>query len=292
MSFATIESIVDVDRYPLHRPRSAAVARLVREGRAKLEQDALFTMPGFVRPEAARAMAAELEARVPIACRLDALSGSYSYGGNGTVWPAGHPRLARHRFRYHQVLNHQIPNDSPLRHVFRWEPLREALRRIMGYATFHRSECPHLALTAKVAGAGDTDGWHFDSNDVVFSVVVQEPEQGGLFEYAPNVRTDDDENYDTVAQVFAGTSNAVRRARLAVGDLNVFQGNRTLHRVSPVEGARRRIVGLFSYDRRPGTNFGEAYIETLRQYTPGAAQAAALTAAASTAAANASQPAG
>ena len=132
----------------------------------------------------------------------------------------------------------------------------------------------NFRIFEKVAGAGDTDGWHFDNCDVVFSVLVQEPEQGGLFEYAPNVRGEADENYDAVAAVFAGTSNAVRRARLVAGDLNVFQGNRTLHRVSPVEGARRRIVGLFSFDRRPGTNFGEAYIETLRRRMPGAARAA------------------
>jgi hypothetical protein len=230
-------------------------------------------LPGFVRPDAAHYMADELDVRVPIACRLDAEGGSYSYADKGTVWPAGHPRTARHRFRYHQVLNHQIPNDSPLRRVYCWEPLREFLRRVMGYATFHRSECPHLALTAKVAGEGDTDGWHFDGNDVVFSVLLRAPEDGGLFEYLPNIRSEADENYDVVAAAFAGTSNVVRRARLAVGDLNVFQGNRTLHRVSPVQGSKRRIVGLFSYDRQPGTNFGEAYIEKLRQCTPGADRA-------------------
>lgn len=270
MKFESVDEIIDLDRYPLHRPESAAAEALLYEGRAALASDALFSLPGFVRPEATTFMAAELEARLPWATRLEAMNSSYgSYGGGGNDWPAGHPRTAKHPFRYHQVLNYQIPNNSPLRKVYCWEPLREFLRQLMGYETFHRSECPHLALTSKLAGEGDTDGWHFDGNDVVFSVLLREPEQGGLFEYVPNVRTDTDENYDTVAAVFAGKRDRVRVAKLAVGDLNVFQGNQTIHRVSPVQGGRKRIVGLFSYDRQPGTNFGEAYISKLRQRTPG-----------------------
>jgi hypothetical protein len=267
MKYQGIDDIIDVDRYPLHRPESAAAGTLLREGRAALSRDALFALPGFVRPEATKQMAAELESRLPWASRYEAMNGSY--GNDGRQWPAGHPRTATHLFRYHQVLNYQISNDSPLRRVYCWEPLREFLRQLMGYETFHRSECPHLALTSKLAGEGDTDGWHFDGNDVVFSVLLREPEQGGLFEYVPNVRSDTDEDYDAVAAVFAGEREKVRIAKLAVGDLNVFQGNQTLHRVTPVQGGRKRIVGLFSYDRRPGTNFGESYISELRRRTPG-----------------------
>lgn len=265
MAFDTLPEIVDLDRYPLHEPDGPAVAMLLREGRARLASDALHILPGFVRPAAAEAMAAELEARVPMASRLDDQRQDEGYGAGDAAGPG-------RAFRYHQVLNHQIANDSPLRRLYCWEPLREFLRRLMGYETFHRSECPHLALTAKVAGAGDTDGWHFDGNDVVFSVLLRQPEAGGLFEYAPNLRSDDDPNHAGVAAVFAGDRSAVRSVRLTVGDLNVFQGNRSLHRVSPVEGDRRRVVGLFSYDRDPGTNFGEAYIAHLRRHTPGAIQ--------------------
>ncbi|MCX7347433.1 MAG: hypothetical protein NTU78_17190 [Alphaproteobacteria bacterium] len=243
-----------------------AAKSLLSLGRKTLASDALFSMPGFVRLEATAFMAAELEARLPWASRYESMNDAYGYDED--QWPEGHPRTARSLFRYHQVLNHQISNDSPLRKIYCWEPLREFLRQLMGYETFHRSECPHLALTAKIAGEGDTDGWHFDGNDVVFSVLLRAPEQGGQFEYVPNIRTDAEQNYDDVAAVLAGSRDFVRVAKLAVGDLNVFQGDQTLHRVSPVVGNRKRIVGLFSYDRQSGTNFGESYISQLRRRTP------------------------
>ena len=267
MSSASVAGIVDLERYPLHEGDSAAVDALLEQGRAGLAQNALFSLPGFIRADAVDAMAGELESRVPLAPRFEIERRLFPY--DDREWPADHPRNARHACRYHQVLNHQIANDSALRAIYHWEPLREFLRRLMGYETFHRSECPHLALTAKVAGPGDTDGWHYDGNDVVFSVLLRQPEAGGIFEYAPNLRSEDDENWDGLAAVLAGRNDTVRRASLAVGDLNVFQGDRTLHRVTPVEGDTRRIVGLFCYDRQPGTNFGESYIEELRRRTPG-----------------------
>ncbi len=270
MSSASVAGIVDLDRYPLHEGDSAAVKALLEQGRETLARDALFSLPGFVLQEAVIAMAAELEQRVPLAPRFEIERSLFPYDAEN--WPADHPRNTMNACRYHQVLNHQIANDSALRAIYHWEPLREFLRILLDYETFHRSACPHLALTAKVAGAGDVDGWHYDGNDAVFSVLLREPEGGGIFEYLPNIRSADDENYGALAAVFAGDDSLVRRARLKAGDLNVFQGNRTLHRVSPVEGATRRIVGLFSYDREPGMTFDESYINELRKRTPLAVQ--------------------
>ena len=264
--FNSISEIVDLDRYPLHEIASASVDALIREGQGALKRDALFSLPGFVRPDAAAFMAGEIEARVGMSCRYEA--DRTGYNSDGTNWPAGHPRLVTHPSRYNQVLNYQIPNNSPLRRLYCWEPLREFMRQVLGYATFHRSECPHLALTSKIAGDGDTDGWHFDGNDVVFSILLKEPEEGGLFEYVPYIRSATEENYDAVAAVFAGNRDKVRSPKLSVGDLNIFQGDHTLHRVTPVKGARNRVVGLLCYDRAPGTNFGETYIEELRRQLP------------------------
>ncbi len=264
--FQMLAGIVDLDRYPLHEVGSATVEALIREGQATLARDALFSLPGFVRPKAAAFMAAEIEARVPMACRYEADRCAYLTAGSD--WPAGHPRLSTHRCSYHQVLNYQISNDSPLRRLYCWEPLREFMRQVLGYETFYRSECPHLALTSKVAREGDADGWHFDGNDVVFSILLKAPEAGGEFEYVPHIRSAEDEHYEAVAAVFAGDRSQVRSPVLSVGDLNIFQGDYTLHRVTPVQGPRPRVVGLLCYDRASGTNFGEAYVDELRRQLP------------------------
>jgi hypothetical protein len=40
---------------------------------------------------------------------------------------------------------------------------------------------------------------------------------------------------------------------MTAGTLLIFEGRHSLHRVSPVEGAVRRHVGLLAYDTKPGT---------------------------------------
>ncbi len=261
MSTLELSEIVDLDRYPLTEPGSDAYHQLLEAGREKLESEALFALRGFLRPGAVATMATELEKMAPQAVRFDAER--VAYEEPDPSMPADHPRNRPHRTAYRQVLNHQIPNDSALRAVFLWQPLAEFLRQVCGYETLHRSECPHLGLTAKIAGPGDTDGWHFDGNDVVFSLLLQAAEVGGDFEYAPFVRTRDDEAPEAVAAVFDDPGNRARRPGIGVGDLTVFKGDLSVHRVTPVEGPRKRIVALFSYDERPGMVFPASYIREL-----------------------------
>ncbi len=265
----SIEQIIDLESYPIDRPEHAEYRVLLERGRESLEQSALFALPQFLRPEIVPRMAAELEQLLPRSTRYECPRNAYTYVETDNDWPREHPRNLMHPCAYNQVLNFQIPNDSALRQVYYWQPLTDFLRILCGYDSFHRSDCPHLALSAKIAGAGDTDGWHYDSNDVVFSLLLQAPEAGGRFEYAPFIRSETEENYEAVASLYRDPRRHARRPSMAPGDLTVFKGDLSMHRVTPVEGERRRIVALFCYDRNPGTTFDQWYIEELEQGLPG-----------------------
>ena len=264
----TIDQIIDLDRYPLDRPEEPEYRALLERGRESLASQSLFTMAGFVRKEMIDSMAQELVDLVPQAVRYDRPRNAYDYGSEKQEWSDNHPRRQIHPCAYHQVLNYQIANDSMLREIYYWQPLTEFLRQLCDYQTFHRVECPYLALTSKIAGEGDTDGWHYDSNDVVFSLLLQAPESGGQFEYSPPIRSESDENYDAVAELFADPERHALRPTMAEGDFNVFRGDLSMHRVTAVEGQRDRVVALFCYDRNPGMRYEQWYIEQLKQGLP------------------------
>lgn len=266
MSERDIAQIINLDRYPIDRPGSSELLSLMAGGRAALEDRALFSLEGFIRPEMIAPMARELEGIVPRAVRYDGMR--LAYDEADPAMADDHPRNQRHLSRYHQVLNYQIANDSPLRQVYFWQPLTDFLGELCGHQTFHRSDCPHLSLTAKIAGEGDTDGWHYDSNDVMFSILLQAPEAGGAFEYLPYIRSETEENYDGVAAAVADPQAKTVRPAMAPGNLTVFKGDLSFHRVTPVEGDRKRIVALFCYDRRPGTSFARSYIRELHGQMP------------------------
>ncbi|MEM7223155.1 MAG: hypothetical protein AAF495_09270 [Pseudomonadota bacterium] len=267
MTQEALAEIVDLERYPIDRLDEPAARDLVARCQEALAQEALCALPDFVRAEALAAMVAEAERLAPRAYRYDRPRIAYNADPSG--WPADHPRSVLHPCRYNQVLNHDIPNDSPLRRLYLSPLLGAFLRRVLGFETLYISACPHLSLTLQFGGPGDCNGWHFDGNDVVFSLLLQAPERGGAFEVAPYIRSAREENYLAVEAVFADPVTNAQQPPLAPGTFTVFKGDLSLHRVSEIEGTRRRIIALFSYDRRPDQVFDQSYIEVLRSQRAG-----------------------
>lgn len=105
---------------------------------------------------------------------------------------------------------------------------------------------------------GDAHGWHFDQNAFVVSLLIQKPDAGGAFEFAPAIRSDDDENFEGVKAVMDERSAHVRELAVEPGTLVLFRGSHALHRVTEVSGAKPRIIALFSFDEDPNMQFGKA----------------------------------
>ena len=67
-----------------------------------------------------------------------------------------------------------------------------------------------------------------------------------------------DERYDDVEQLFAGTWPATHMLDLEPGDLVMFNGLRSMHRVRAVHGSTNRMIAVMSYDTKPGFSSTDA----------------------------------
>jgi len=105
-------------------------------------------------------------------------------------------------------------------------------------------------VIVNVAYAGDGFPWHFDTNNFTITLAIQSADEGGLFEYAPNIRQDG-ENFEAVKAVLDGVSDWVKSLALEPGDLQLFKGRYSLHRVSPLKGSTPRYVAILSYVEQP-----------------------------------------
>lgn len=84
-------------------------------------------------------------------------------------------------------------------------------------------------------------------------MMTQKPDSGGEFEYCPNIRSPAGENYDAVAAVIRGEDGATPKVlELKPGDLQLFKGRYSLHRVTEVGGKRERHTAIFAYSKQPG----------------------------------------
>jgi len=93
--------------------------------------------------------------------------------------------------------------------------------------------------------------WHFDGNEFTLSILVQKAEKGGLFEYAPSIRSKDNENYENIKKVLKGDRKLVKSLDLKPGDLQIFKGRFSMHRVTKIEGKSSRYIALPCYVKDP-----------------------------------------
>jgi hypothetical protein len=93
--------------------------------------------------------------------------------------------------------------------------------------------------------------WHFDGNEFTLSILVQKAEKGGLFEYTPDLRNKDNENFEEVTKVLKGDREKVKSLDLKPGDLQIFKGRFSMHRVTKIEGKISRYIALPCYVKDP-----------------------------------------
>ena len=274
VSAQDMNKLIDLDRYPIDRLNSKPGQLLVAQCRSDLDDSAAAILPSFVRQSAILKMAEEAESLVQVAHRYDGdRAPFYDVDDNERSDDdslQSRVRSARHPNRYCQILNYQIPNSSDLRAIYLWPPLTEFIRQVLNVEHLFQSQCPHLALTMKVAYEGDTDGWHYDPNDGVITLVLQTPDNGGEFEYAPDVRNQNDQNYAGVDRLYKSPDVEAIRPTLEPGTFTFFNGRYSMHRVRPVGLTRQpRIVSIFSFDQRPDHFFRQSYIDKLRSFPQG-----------------------
>ncbi|NNE23814.1 MAG: hypothetical protein HKN11_14510 [Rhizobiales bacterium] len=244
-------AFIDLDQYPIAEPATAACEQLVSSVRSKLAQDGCAVLSGFIRADRIDELITEADQVAPQGHRSFNRTNVY-FTRDDPGLPESHPMR-----RFYDRSNSFVPADnfgagSILRMIYEWPAFPAFIQAALGEEKFYRYADPLADVIVNVVEEGGGFPWHFDTNNYTVTLAIQNGEQGGEFEYCPGLRTSTDENYDGVQAVLDGHSDAVKTLHLQPGDLQIFKGRYALHRVSPVKGARKRYVGIFSFVEEPG----------------------------------------
>src|SRR5277367_6044817 len=262
----SLAALVDLEHYPLGD--DAGFAPVAEHCKAQLKESSFASLPGFLRPGAAEAMTREVLDAIPRAYRREQ---SFSAYDESTLeqYPPDHVRHRKHESRQFVVATDVLSKTGQLRTLYRSETLTQRVAQLLDEPALFQLADPVTGCTSTVMYEGDTHGWHFDLNDFVVSILLQAPEAGGTFDFAPNIRKDGEENYAGVAAAIEGHSESLRSIKVQAGTLLLFCGRRALHRVPPVRGKVPRVIALFSYDRKPGVRYGsEVYARVVGRTAP------------------------
>jgi hypothetical protein len=250
------EDLIDATRYPIHRPESDEARALVEACRRQMADSGACVLKDFLLLEATARAVVELSPRLGEAFYCQKAHNPY-LSPDDPALPAAHPRNRPQVSDVGALADDQIGEQAVLRRLYDWAPLRAFVASVLGLPALFPYADPLGSLNLNVFRPGQQLGWHFDNADFVVTLMLQPAEAGGTYEYLPWTRSDADENYDTVASALDGSSDAVCRLSMGPGALILFRGRQSLHRVTPVEGTRPRLVAVLSYDTTPGVMLTE-----------------------------------
>jgi hypothetical protein len=246
--------LVDLRRYPILNPDAPAAVALVARCRAELRASGACILPGFLTAVALARMADEARAVAP-----SAHWGARGPGGTAYLeppdpgFPEGHPRRRLQQSSVGAIAYDLIPPGQALRQLYEWGGLMNFIERVVDRGRLYRYADPLGALNIAIMREGDRLFWHYDQTDFVTSILLQDCEAGGAFEYVPMIRQPGNENYDRVGRLLDGDRSEVVRLDIRPGTFVFFEGRQSIHRVSPIEGKTDRHIALLGLDARPDT---------------------------------------
>ncbi|MBI3782210.1 MAG: hypothetical protein HY270_02295 [Deltaproteobacteria bacterium] len=244
--------LVNLDRYPILDLDSSKMHEALRWMRAQIASTGACEVPGFLNPRGLETVIADARSLAPTARRSEGYGTAY-LDVPDTSLPEDHPRRYFGKAAVGVVAYDMFPASSPLRRLYEWDPMMHFIGAVLQRGPLHRYADPLGALNLATMDDGDELQWHFDMTDFVVSLAIQDADEGGDFEVAPQVRSADDEHYDDVKEVLQGRSDRVVCLPMTPGTLLIFEGRHSIHRVSPIHGPTARLVGLLAYDTKPGT---------------------------------------
>jgi alkylated DNA repair dioxygenase AlkB len=250
------EDVVDLKRYPVDDPASTGYRALVQACQNQLREHGVAQMPGFLTPAAVSEMLA-LASRLAGQAWASDQSHTVYFEPPDDSAGADHPRALLQHSAKKAIAYDQIPADAPVRRLYESDDLTRFIAAVLGKQVLYRSADPLDALEIAIFDHGDELGWHFDNSEFSVTVLYQQPEAGGHFDYHPALRTEDDENYPAVQKILLGAQDGVVRLPGGPGTLAVFRGQHALHRVTPVTGPRPRINSVLTYGEHPGMKLTE-----------------------------------
>ena len=245
-----VSRVVDLERYPIHVDGEAR-RQLVADVQKDVRSVGCAVIKQFVKPEAIPALVAEGNRVSHLGHRNFNRTNPYF-----TQLPADLPDTHPLR-RFYDRSNAFVPadnfgEDSIIRAMYEWSSFAPFIQEVLEEPSFYRYADPLADVVINLAEEGNGFPWHFDTNNYTVTLAIQNAEHGGEFEFSPNLRTSTDENYDGVGRVLDGDQSLIHSLHLEPGDLQIFKGRYSLHRVTPLSGPTMRYVAIFSFTEMEG----------------------------------------
>lgn len=247
-----LDPVVCLDRYPLENEQFQSDCRL------SLDNEGVLVLPDFLTATALESICTEAEEKRHLAYFCAQQHNVYLTPPD-PEFPAEHARNREVVSTKGCITDDQVAADSALRTLYDAPQFREFLCAVLGEDALFDYADPLSSINVHYASDGQELGWHFDNSSFAITLMIQEPERGGRFDFVRSVRNADrgEMNFSAVDEVLNGHRTPDSLAMQA-GTLVLFRGRDAMHRVTPVQGDRTRMLVVLAYNSEPGIALSES----------------------------------
>jgi hypothetical protein len=247
-----LTNIIDIENYPLDSEGFCAACKQT------LDQHGALVLKNFMKAEAVATVQAEGVRQQHLAYYTVNDHNIYLAPTDDGYRPE-HPRNRLVSSSKGCITDDQIPTESPLRALYQAQEFRDFLCAVLDESELHEYADSLSSINLHYAADGQELGWHFDNSSFAITLMIQNPSNGGSFEFVKDVRDADagEMNFELSARVLDGEV-ATEKLAMDPGDLVLFRGRNSMHRVTPSIGDRTRMLVVLAYNTAPGVSLSKS----------------------------------
>ena len=245
-----MKEIINLETYPINNTGSIKYRELINYTRKQLNEDGCCVLSNFIKSDSIQRMKDEVDKKLSKIYFTNDKHNPY-FTKDDKMLPENHPKRIFSVRQSGYLNSDNLEKDSDLNKFYDLEEMLKFVSDSLEVFPLYKWADPLGKNPYSVMHTDHYFPWHFDGNEFTLSILVQKAEKGGLFEYAPDIRSKDNENFEEVTKVLKGDRKKVKSLDLKPGDLQIFKGRFSMHRVTKIEGKTSRYIALPCYVKDP-----------------------------------------
>jgi hypothetical protein len=247
-----LAAIIDYKKHPCDNKGFRAQCK------QQLDANGALVLNGFLLPNAIQTLTKEANANEHLAYYCENSHNVYLKPQDDSL-PIDHPRNQTVNSSKGCITDDQVPIESPLKVLYNAKGFQDFLCAVLGEDVLYKYDDNLSSINIHYAHEGQELGWHFDNSSFAITLLIQKPEAGGGFEYIRDFRNAEasEMNYDGVTELL-NDKHTPSVLSIEAGDLVLFRGRNSVHRVTPTVGRKVRILSVLAYNSKPKVQLSES----------------------------------
>ncbi len=250
INMSDVNQIINLEKYPINDIGSLKYKELTNYTRKQLNEDGCCVLPNFIKIDSIQKMKDEVDRNLSKIYFTSDKHNPYFTKDDKTLHEE-HPKRIFTVRQSGYLNSDDLEKDSDLNKFYDLEEMLKFVSDSLEVFPLYTWADPLGKNPYSTMHTDHYFPWHFDGNEFTLSILVQKTEKGGLFEYVPSIRSKDNENFENVTKVLKGDRKLVKSLDLKPGDLQIFKGRFSMHRVTKIEGKTSRYIALPCYVKDP-----------------------------------------